>query len=144
MARGAGGAGRFVRAGLAVAAGSLVLWTPPLLAYGGAPGFLNELFSTLGGPAGLAPVPPVFSPGVALYLRWGFQYLFLGGFALAAALFPRAVARPILGGLEGEPDSEVRSAGPAMSIPAGAPRTALEASIDRPEPRRMTGARTEP
>jgi hypothetical protein len=84
-----------IRVLLGVAGASLALWTPGQLAFSGAPGFLNELFAVGGLSGAFAPVTPVFAPGAALYLRWAFQYLLLGGFALAVAMRPRGVARPL-------------------------------------------------
>lgn len=83
------------RAALLVAGLSLAVWVPPLIATGGAPGFLNEVFATLGLPAAWGSVAPVFSPGLSLYLRWGFQYLLLGGFAVLVAVAPARVLRPL-------------------------------------------------
>ena len=111
LARGATRAGVALRLGLAVAGGSLALWTPAPMAAAGAPGFLNELFATWNFPAEFAPVAPVFSPGAALYLRWGFQYLLLGGFALAALLAPKWVAQPLRASL-GDPTASDPNAPP--------------------------------
>jgi hypothetical protein len=77
-----------VRAALLVAGLSLATWVPPLLASGGAGGFLNELFGAWGLPPAWGAVAPVFAPGLTLYARWGFQYLLLGGFAVALGLAP--------------------------------------------------------
>ncbi len=85
-----------LRAALLVAGLSLVAWTPAPVATAGAPGFLNEVFGALGLPATWGAVAPVFSPGLALYARWGFQYLLLGGFGLAIAIRPQRVLRPFL------------------------------------------------
>jgi hypothetical protein len=95
LERGQGTPVWILRGTLLVAGASLALWTPGPLAGAGAPGFLNELFAVGGLPAALSPVVPVYAPGVALYLRWAFQYLLLGGFALAASLVPRAAALPL-------------------------------------------------
>ncbi|MGA8543454.1 MAG: hypothetical protein WB947_07975 [Thermoplasmata archaeon] len=93
--RPAGGPTFAVRVGLLVGGLSLAAWVPPALAAGGAPGFVNELFGVWGLPASWGAVAPIYSLGWALYLRWGIQYLFLGGFAVTAALFPRRTFAPI-------------------------------------------------
>ncbi len=85
-----------LRAALLIAGLSLVAWTPAPVAAAGAPGFLNEVFGALGLPATWGAVAPVFSPGLVLYVRWGFQYLLLGGFAIAVALRPARVLGPFL------------------------------------------------
>jgi hypothetical protein len=128
LARLAAPGGRALRMGLAVAGGSLALWTPAVLASGGAPGFLNELFSTWGLPTAFAPVAPVFVPGVTLYLRWAFQYLLLGGFALAVAIEPKWIARPLRASLgSAAPHSEDSTFG--RDSPESAPRFP---ALDRP------------
>lgn len=76
--------------GLALAAG-----VPPPLATAGLEGFGNELLFVLGAPAAWGAVPPVFGVGLALYLRWGLEYLVLGGFATAVALGPGRALRPL-------------------------------------------------
>jgi hypothetical protein len=85
-----------LRLGLLVAGLSLATWVPPIVAAGGAGGFVNELFGVWGLPSGWGAVPPVFAPGVALYARWVFQYLLLGGFAVALSLDPTKTMSPIL------------------------------------------------
>jgi hypothetical protein len=86
-----------LRAALLVAGVSLAAWTPAVVAAGGAPGFLNELFAVAGLPASWGAVAPVFAPGVALFSRWAFQYLLVGGFAIAVAVRPRRVLSAVSG-----------------------------------------------
>lgn len=88
-----------LRVALIVGGISLVAWTPPAVAAAGAPGFVNELFGVLGLPTAWGAVPPVFAPGVALYLRWGFQYGLLGTFALVAGIRPSLALAPTQWGL---------------------------------------------
>lgn len=83
-----------VRGGMLAGGMSLIAWMPPALALGGAPGFVNELFGVWGLPASWGAVAPVYSPGLALFVRWGLQYLLLGGFAVAVALVPRSTFAP--------------------------------------------------
>jgi hypothetical protein len=80
-----------LRASLLVGGMSLALWTPPFLASAGAPGFFNELFGLGGLPVSWGAVSPVFGLGPPLLARWGFQYLLLGGFAIAVAVWPKRV-----------------------------------------------------
>jgi hypothetical protein len=87
--------GRALRAALLVGGLSLVTWVPPMVAAAGAGGLLNELFGVWGLTAGWGAVAPVYSPGVALAVRWGLQYLLLGGFGIAVALAPTWALRPI-------------------------------------------------
>ncbi|HXQ78857.1 MAG TPA: hypothetical protein VN819_01385, partial [Thermoplasmata archaeon] len=56
----------------------------------GVEGFGNELLGAMGVGASWGGVPPVFSWGLALVLRWAFQYLLLAGFAAAVAVAPVA------------------------------------------------------
>jgi hypothetical protein len=84
-----GAAARVLRVALLIGGVSLAIGSPPFLASAGVSGFVNELFGVWGFPAAWGAVAPVFSPGLALYLRWGLQYLVLGGFAIAVAVTPR-------------------------------------------------------
>jgi hypothetical protein len=85
-----------LRLGLLVGGLSLATWVPPVVAAGGAAGFVNELFSVAGLPATWGAVAPVYAPGLALYVRWGLQYLLLGGFAVAVSLSPGRAIAPAL------------------------------------------------
>jgi hypothetical protein len=80
--------GRFLRASLVVGAWSLGGWVPPPLSTLGVEGFGNELLGSLGFSGSVGAVAPVFPWGVALLLRWGFQYLLLAAFAGAVGLAP--------------------------------------------------------
>jgi hypothetical protein len=82
--------------GVLLASGLLLLLGVPAPYAGGAThGWLNELLSALGAPASWGAVRPSEAPGVALYLRWAFEYLLLGAFAMAAALAPVLVLGPL-------------------------------------------------
>ena len=90
--------GRFtvaLRVALLVAGLSLATWVPPSVAVGGASGFVNELFGVWGLPSSWGSLVPAHSPGLALYARWGLQYLLLGGFAIALAIAPGRVLDPL-------------------------------------------------
>lgn len=83
--------GAVVRASLLLGAWSLGGWVPPPLAGAGIEGFGNELLGALGASPAVGAAVPAFPWGVALFLRWAFQYVLLAGFAGAVALAPRAV-----------------------------------------------------
>jgi len=85
-----------LRLGFLVGGLSLASWVPGPLASGGAAGLLNELFWWGGLPGSWGAVAPVYSPGVALFARWGLQYLLLGGFATAVAFSPRRALAPAM------------------------------------------------
>ncbi len=87
--------GLVARTALLLGGFSLAVWVPGAVASAGAFGFANELFGALGLPAAWGSVAPVFAPGLALYLRWGFQYLLLGGFAIAVAIAPGRILGPL-------------------------------------------------
>jgi len=83
------GVGWIVPTLIALGGLSLILWVPPPLPSWGVDGLLNQLL----GAAGVAPAWGAIAPGpvggVALYLRWAFEYVLLGGFTTAAVLVPR-------------------------------------------------------
>ncbi|HKN06509.1 MAG TPA: hypothetical protein VJ021_02740 [Thermoplasmata archaeon] len=81
-------AGRALRAALLLGAGTLALWVPPPLAGAGVEGFGNELLGAFGVSSSWGAVGPAFPWGLALALRWGFQYLLLAAFAGAVAIAP--------------------------------------------------------
>jgi hypothetical protein len=74
---------------------SLAGWTPPGVASWGVYGFVNELLGVLGLPASTGAILPGQAWGLALALRWVFQFLLLGGFALWVGIAGARVA-PIL------------------------------------------------
>jgi hypothetical protein len=120
----AGPSSKALRAVMLVAGISLVGWLPPVVAGSGAPGFINELLGLGGLPASWGAVAPVFGPGITLWLRWGFQYLLLGGFAIVVALAPDRAFVPIRWtlGPPGDPDGEdasTRSTAPVSLDSAG-------------------------
>jgi len=87
---GAKTSGVAIRGALIIGAWTLGAWVPPPLAGAGVEGFGNELLGAMGVGASWGGVPPVFSWGLALVLRWAFQYLLLAGFAAAVAVAPVA------------------------------------------------------
>jgi hypothetical protein len=124
-----------LRAGLLLAGFSLIAWVPPTVAAGGAPGFVNELFGALGLPAAWGTVAPVYAPGLALGVRWGLQYLLLGGFATAVALAPGRAFAPIRWTLQSSYPAE-RSIPPSPTTePEGSSRIlGFDGRSVRPEP----------
>jgi hypothetical protein len=85
-------------------------------------------------------VAPVYAPGVALYVRWGLQYLLLGGYAVALALAPGRTLAPVLGTLGRHrltPSSD--RGGAAFSLPPTRALTPHALPGSRPEP--VAGAR---
>jgi hypothetical protein len=131
LSRNRGRAGRVVRASLFVGGLSLLLWFPAALSTHGAPGFLNELLGALGYPASVGGVSPGSVTGLALGLRWGFQYLLIGLFALGVALAPGRTLGPFAesgGGATNDErstpsESEPGSGGvPGATAPTGAGR----------------------
>lgn len=79
------------RAALALGAWTLGAWVPPPLAGAGVEGFANELLGALGLSPTLGAVAPAYPWGLALALRWSFQYLLLAGFSGALAVAPLRV-----------------------------------------------------
>jgi hypothetical protein len=79
------------RAILFLGAWTLGVWVPPPLAGFGVEGWGNEILGALGFPGSTGAVAPVFPWGLALALRWGFQYVLLAGFAGAVAVAPGRV-----------------------------------------------------
>ena len=133
-ARARTGIGYSVRAALLVGGGALAVGAPPPLAGMGIEGFGNELLGAFGAPASWGAVTPVFGPGLDLYLRWTFQYLLLGTFAIALALRPIAVTSRIRRSagdredlLEGSSTSTDTALGSSPAEPAGGPASAASA-----------------
>jgi hypothetical protein len=113
--------GVVLRAVPLVAGLSLLGWMPPVIAAAGAPGLVNELFGAGGLPSSWGAVPPVYPFGLDLLARWGFQYVLLGGFAVAFALAPGRALAPIdwtIGRGPGPTGSE-RSPSPTAPTVAG-------------------------
>jgi hypothetical protein len=117
---GRGGARAAFRGVLLIGGLTLAVGAPPPLAGRGLEGFGNELLGVLGAPAAWGAVSPVFAPGIALYLRWGFQYLLLGGFSIAVALRPIRVT-----------DALRRTAGRFGGDGTGAPFRGATGSVTR-------------
>jgi hypothetical protein len=81
--------------GALLVAGLTVLWSPPPLSSWGLDGLVNQVLFTLHAPASWGTVSPGGLGGLALGLRWLFEYALLGGFAVAAALAPDRTFAPL-------------------------------------------------
>jgi hypothetical protein len=92
----------------------LLLGVPAPFAGGATHGWLNELLGALGAPASWGAIHPSEALGLALYLRWAFAYLLLGGFAVATAVAPGHVLVP-LAASQAPPSSTTADASGALS-----------------------------
>ncbi|NNN17078.1 MAG: hypothetical protein HKL79_01770 [Thermoplasmata archaeon] len=84
-----------LRATLLVAGLCLVAWVPPPISSWGIYGLGNEILGMLGLPAGWGAVVPLTTDSLTVALRWGFQYLLVGGFAIVFALLPARAFQPL-------------------------------------------------
>ncbi|MFZ0699103.1 MAG: hypothetical protein WAN74_02785 [Thermoplasmata archaeon] len=84
-----------LRGALLLAGLSLVAWVPPPVSTWGIYGLGNEVLGMLGLPAGWGAVVPFTTDALTVALRWGFQYLLVGGFAIAVALVPSRAFKPL-------------------------------------------------
>jgi hypothetical protein len=84
-----------VRGLLLLAGLSLAVGTPAPLAGAGFEGLGNEVVFLTAGAGAWGAAAPVFGVSAALLLRWLFDYVFLGGFAIAVALVPRRALAPL-------------------------------------------------
>jgi hypothetical protein len=105
------------RGALLLGAFSLGAWVPAPLAGWGVEGFGNELLGLFGLPASFGAVAPVFPWGIALALRWGFQYVVLATFAASVAVWPQAT----LNWLSEMAPAAVADAGAASGATSSAP-----------------------
>ncbi len=110
-----------LRAALVVGGVALVGWLPAVVVQAGAHGLVNEILGAWGAPAawGAVTVPGV--GGLALALRWGFQFGLLGAFAIAAAVAPRALASLLLPSRAGSTEPGAASGVPDVRGRLGAP-----------------------
>lgn len=76
-----------------IAAGALLLltWVPEPVVVFGMHGLVNEVLGALNEPSSWGSVSPDGLSGLALVLRWGFQFLLPGTFCLALAAAPARV-----------------------------------------------------
>jgi hypothetical protein len=117
FAPGSSGTGARTLRGVAIVGGiSLLGWFPAPIASAGFFGLGNELLGYLGLSAAWGAVPPGSIGPLAFGLRAGFQFLLIGGFALAFGLSPRASMAPIMRTVHGPGPGS-----PANSIPLGRP-----------------------
>jgi hypothetical protein len=111
------GVGRWVLAVVLLGSLSLVLWVPPPLPGWGVDGLVNQVLGVLGAPISWGAIAPGAVGGPALFLRWIFEYLLIGGFAALAVLAPDRVF-PWLGG-QGTTDREAVLPVPTRSLDPG-------------------------
>ncbi len=75
---------------------TLALGLPPPLSSSGWYGWVNLLLGAVGAPASWGAVTSGGSVSIGLALRWGFEYLLLGGYAILLAARPHLALRPLL------------------------------------------------
>ncbi len=120
-----------LRALVLVAAASIV-WSPPPFAGEGLDGLVNQLLYVAGAPVAWGPLSPGGLSGIALAVRWAWEYALLAGVGIAVALRPdaflgRLVASTAALGEETEAgDASAigrmgRRSAPAASSPSQAP-----------------------
>ncbi len=86
---------RLALVGLLLVAGGTVLWSPPPLSFWGLDGLANQILYALGAPSAWGTISPGALSGVALGLRWTFEYALLACFAVAVALAPDRTFAPL-------------------------------------------------
>ncbi|MCI4351874.1 MAG: hypothetical protein L3K14_00575 [Thermoplasmata archaeon] len=126
-------AGLGLRILLAVAGLSLAVGVPPPIATTGWHGLVNELLGSAGVSSAWGGVAPSLPVGLGLGLRWGFQYLFLGSFALAVAVRPEPAFRPLLWAVSrvSTPPRTPVSVPPGDVIPISEGRLPVSSGADR-------------
>ncbi len=127
--------GRAARVVLGVVGVSLAVYVPPPLAGAGFVGLANEVLGYLGAPASVGAVAPPTATLSVLLLRWTFEFLLLGGFAIAVAVAP-ARLRNLLDPSRG-PTGGV--AGRVSDAPSGAPAASVVAAIGTGRPTLAVG-----
>jgi hypothetical protein len=98
---------------------TLLLWVPPPLPASGVDGLVNQVLGALGAPASWGAIAPGAASGFGLYVRWGFEYVLLGGFAVSAVVAPSPTLRLL--GESGSPFSSTEAGDlgrPALSPPS--------------------------
>ncbi|MCI4363072.1 MAG: hypothetical protein L3K13_02030 [Thermoplasmata archaeon] len=87
--------GTVLRGSLLAGGLALLTWLPPPLDGAGGGGLGNELLGFAGLPASWGAVaPPALLP-IALFARWGLQFLLLGSFAVAVGIAPETAVRAL-------------------------------------------------
>jgi hypothetical protein len=122
--------GRALRGALLVGGLLLLVGTPPPLSGWGVHGLTNEIAAALGVPASAGAVPAGVG-GLALLLRWLFQFGLLGGFAIAVALSPTRAFRALLGTTN--IDRSERTPAGDVRVPTSR-STVIDTSVASPRP----------
>jgi hypothetical protein len=76
---------------------TLLLGVPPPLPAWGIDGLLNQVLGSAGAPVAWGASAPGAVGGWALLIRWGFEYVLLGGFATVSTLLPTRVSSTFVG-----------------------------------------------
>lgn len=84
-----------VRAALLVGGLSVLAYLPPPLPSWGLEGWINDLLGYLGAPHAWGAIAPVGPLSAGVVVRWIFQILLVGGFAVAVALAPYRTIGPL-------------------------------------------------
>jgi hypothetical protein len=90
------GLARVVPAALVVAGLSLLVWLPSALTASGVDSLADQILGSVGVGAAWGGLSPGPVTGISLAARWICEYLLLGGFAVSAAIAPRATMSPLL------------------------------------------------
>ncbi len=102
----------------------MLVWLPAPLVAAGLDSLANEVMGLGGVPSSWGAISPGPVGGVALLARWSVEYVAVGGFAIAASLYPAKVLGPLVaterGPLQGIPDTDLPFASADRS---GAART---------------------
>ncbi len=106
-----------LRAALFVAGVSVVAWLPPVWLGTGAEGLFNEFFGMAGLPVSWGAVAPPYGMGVALVMRFVFQFGLMGSFALLLALAPTKALAWV--STDRRPVAERSGVAPTAGHPAG-------------------------
>ncbi|MHB1434621.1 MAG: hypothetical protein ACYCW9_00675 [Thermoplasmata archaeon] len=97
---------------------TLAIGLPPPLSSSGWYGLVNLLLGSAGAPASWGAVSSGGGLSLGLALRWGFEYLLLGGYAILLALRPRLALAPLHWTVARSPE-----AGPASAMASGSAPT---------------------
>jgi hypothetical protein len=115
------GFGRWVGGVVVVGGLSLLLWVPPPLPTWGVDGLVNQIFGVAGVSSSWGATAPGAVSGTALYIRWAFEYILVGGFSLVAWVMPERTFGWLTGSVA-PPPSPTLDPSTVASAPAGVGR----------------------